>query len=165
MSARRIAFLSDTSSGAAQPALDALRDAGYEVLPIEAERPDAAARVVRDALRPKREPGASGAGDSAGGASEAGESGANAGDAKAALEAALAPHVERMRKMNLRTAFVAGLLERDAPLEPGAVAMEWAGMPNKHERALTLEVLEALADAGLLARESGGAYRVARTTG
>jgi hypothetical protein len=35
-------------------------------------------------------------------------------------------------------------------------------MPNKNERAATVEVLDALADAGFLARE-GERYRVVRT--
>jgi hypothetical protein len=145
MSARKIAFLSDTASASARPAVEALELAGFEVHAIEPERPDAAARLVRDALRPKRETS---------GAVDAGS---------ASLDAALAVQAERMRKLNLPPAFIAKLLEPGATLEESAVAMRWAGMPNKNERALTHEVLEALADAEFLSRVGGGTYRVERS--
>jgi hypothetical protein len=147
MSRRKIAFLSDTASEGARSALAALEEAGFEVHAIEVERPDAAARSVRDALRPKR------------------ETRADPGAAPASLAATLAPHAERMRKLNLSIAFVAGLLEPGATLEESAVAMRWAGMPNKNERALTHEVLEALADSAFLSRLASGAYRVERPAG
>ncbi len=38
--------------------------------------------------------------------------------------------------------------------------MRWAGMPNKNERALTQEVLDALAGAGLIEPAGEGTYRV-----
>jgi len=145
MSARRIAFLSDIASAEAREAIAALDRAGFEVRAIQAERPEAAARSVRDALRPERE--ASAPADPA---------------LPMSLAATLAPHAERMRKLNLSPAFVAGLLEPGATLEESAVAMRWAGMPNKNERALTYEVLEALADAGFLSRVAPGTYRVER---
>jgi hypothetical protein len=144
MSARKIAFLSDTVSAAARSAVEALESAGFEVHAIEPERPDAAARSVRDALRPKRETGAA------------------ADGASASLALALAAQAERMRKLNLPAAFIASLLEPGATLEESAVAMRWAGMPNKNERALTHDVLEALADAAFLSRVAGGTYRVER---
>jgi short-subunit dehydrogenase len=74
--------------------------------------------------------------------------------------AALAPHAGRMKKLNLTADFVAGLLVTGATLELGEVALRWAGMPNKNERALTLDVLEALAEANFLAREGPQRYRV-----
>ena len=145
MSARKIAFLSDTASAGALAAVEALAQAGFEVHAIESERPDAAARLVRDALRPKR------------------EASAGANPENASLATALATHAERMRKLNLSAAFVASLLEPGATLEEGAVAMRWAGMPNKNERSLTHDVLEALADAAFLSRVAGGTYRVERS--
>jgi hypothetical protein len=144
MSARKFAFLTDVVSAAARTAVEALERAGFEVQAIEPERPDAAARSVRDALRPKRETSAGG----------------DAGSAS--LATALEQHAERMRKLNLRASFIASLLEPGATLEESAVAMRWAGMPNKNERALTHDVLEALADAAFLSRVAGGTYRVER---
>jgi hypothetical protein len=47
-------------------------------------------------------------------------------------------------------------------LELGEVAMSWAGMPNKHERALTNDVLDALAAAGYLEHLEPERYRVTR---
>ena len=38
--------------------------------------------------------------------------------------------------------------------------MRWAGMPNKHERALTSEVFFALSEWGFLAPRADGRYRV-----
>jgi hypothetical protein len=137
--------LSDTASASARPAVEALELAGFEVHAIEPERPDAAARLVRDSLRPKRETS---------GAADAGS---------ASLDAALAVQAERMRKLNLPAAFIVKLLEPGATLEESAVAMRWAGMPNKNERALTHEVLEALADAEFLSRVASGTYRVERS--
>lgn len=75
---------------------------------------------------------------------------------------ALAPLRRRMEKLNLREAFVRGLLVTDGKLDPGDIAMRWAGMPNKNERAITHDVLEALADAGFLERSEGETYRVVR---
>jgi serine 3-dehydrogenase len=76
------------------------------------------------------------------------------------LEAALAPLVHRMTRQKLTVEFVRSLLEPGAELELATVAQRWAGMPNKHERAITRDVLEALADAGLLTRSGESAYRV-----
>ena len=75
---------------------------------------------------------------------------------------ALEPVRRRMERVKLSEPFVRGLLEPDAVLDPGEVAMRWAGMPNKNERAATVEVLDALADAGFLAHD-GDRYRVLRT--
>jgi len=47
-------------------------------------------------------------------------------------------------------------------LDAYEVALRWAGMPNKNERAATTEVLDALAGAGFLERE-GERYRVVRS--
>ena len=66
------------------------------------------------------------------------------------IETALEPHARRMERSGLRMEFIRELLVPGARLELGEIAMRWAGMPNKHERALTQEVLNALEAAGYL---------------
>lgn len=78
------------------------------------------------------------------------------------LDAALEPHARRMQKLNLSTAFVRSLLKPGTEFELGDVAMRWAGMPNKNERALTNDVLDALASAGFLEHLEPERYRVIR---
>jgi short-subunit dehydrogenase len=77
------------------------------------------------------------------------------------FEAALDPVRRRMERVRMSEAFVRGLLQADAVLDPHEVALRWAGMPNKNERAATVEVLDALVEAGFLARD-GDNYRVLR---
>ncbi len=72
------------------------------------------------------------------------------------LRQALEPVAGRMTRLKLSESFVAGLLVEGARLEAGEVALRWAGMPNKNERAVTIEVLEALEAAGYL-RSTGPA--------
>lgn len=79
------------------------------------------------------------------------------------FEVALAPHERRMLKLNLTPAFVRSLLAPGAELELGDVAMRWAGMPNKNERALTNDVLDALASGGYLEHLAPERYRVVRS--
>ena len=79
-----------------------------------------------------------------------------------ALESALRDQSARMKKLNLSATFVRGILQPDTELDLGEVAMRWAGMPNKHERALTADVLDALAEAGYLARIAPERYRVVK---
>jgi short-subunit dehydrogenase len=76
------------------------------------------------------------------------------------LEAALAPHESRMRRLNLSAGFVGKLLVPGATLETGEVAMRWAGMPNKNERGLTHDILESLADAQIITRTGDDVYQV-----
>ena len=78
------------------------------------------------------------------------------------FEAALEPIASRMRRSNLSATFVSSLLLPGAELEVDDVALSWAGMPNKHERELTHQVLEALADAGFLRRLDQDRYSVVR---
>ena len=78
------------------------------------------------------------------------------------LEAALEPLAQRMRRSSLSVTFLSSLLVPGAELETGEVALRWAGMPNKHERVLTHQVLEALADANFLTRTRADHYRVQR---
>lgn len=80
------------------------------------------------------------------------------------FDAALEPLRRRMERVKLGEGFVRGLLRPGDELDPGEVALRWAGMPNKNERAATVEVLDALADAGFLTRE-GERYRVVRAAG
>jgi len=81
--------------------------------------------------------------------------------APTAFEAAIEPVRRRMERVKLTEPFVRGLLQPDVELDPAEVALRWAGMPNKNERAATVEVLDALADAGFLARDAER-YRVLR---
>jgi short-subunit dehydrogenase len=80
-----------------------------------------------------------------------------------AFEAALEPHQRRMDKLNFRADFVRQLLVPGARIDPGDVALRWAGMPNKNERAITDDVLAALAAAGFLERTDDAGYRVVRS--
>jgi short-subunit dehydrogenase len=84
-------------------------------------------------------------------------------ESRSPFEDALAAHAVRMRKLNLSSAFVASLLVVPGrTLEVGDVSLRWAGMPNKNERALTLEILESLANAGFLTRSGDERYVVVR---
>ena len=76
------------------------------------------------------------------------------------IESALEPHARRMERAGLRMEFVRELLVPGARLELGEIAMRWAGMPNKHERALTQEVLKALEGAGYLEADGDDAWVV-----
>lgn len=82
-----------------------------------------------------------------------------------ALEVVLEAHARRMERSGLRPSFVRDLLVPGQRLELGEVAMRWAGMPNKHERALTVEVLRALEDAGYLQAAGDEAWTVVRSSG
>lgn len=66
------------------------------------------------------------------------------------LDQALEPLKRRMERVNLPRDFVGALLVLGAELELTEVAMRWAGMPNKNERAAMREVLDALTSAGYL---------------
>jgi short-subunit dehydrogenase len=79
------------------------------------------------------------------------------------FESALAEIAPRMRKLNLSSTFVRSLLVVGTTLELADVALRWAGMPNKNERALTHAVLEALAAAGFLERGPDDRYVVKRS--
>jgi short-subunit dehydrogenase len=84
--------------------------------------------------------------------------------ASAAFDAALEPLRRRMERVRLNEQFVRDLLRDGAVLDAHEVALRWAGMPNKNERAATVEVLDALSDAGFLQRDAGR-YRVLRVPG
>jgi len=76
------------------------------------------------------------------------------------IESALEPCARRMERSGLRVQFVRELLVPGARLEAGEIAMRWAGMPNKHERALTVDVLHALEVAGHLERAGDDVWTV-----
>ena len=80
------------------------------------------------------------------------------------LETALQAHARRMERSGFRMQFVRELLVPGAQLEAGEIAMRWAGMPNKHERALTVEVLQALEEAGYLMRSGDDVWTVKQST-
>jgi len=77
------------------------------------------------------------------------------------FDAALEPVRRRMERVKLPEPFVRGLVRGGDVLDVSEVALRWAGMPNKNERAATVEVLDALVDAGYLERD-GERYRVVR---
>ncbi|MBV9233921.1 MAG: SDR family NAD(P)-dependent oxidoreductase [Candidatus Eremiobacteraeota bacterium] len=66
------------------------------------------------------------------------------------MEAALEPLARRMERVKLPQSFLREALVADQTLEFNALAMRWAGMPNKNERAALREALDALAAAGYL---------------
>jgi hypothetical protein len=82
----------------------------------------------------------------------------SAGDS---FDDALEPVRRRMERLRLQKSFVRGLFREGAELDPSDVALQWAGMPNKNERAVTIAVLDALTAAGFLGRD-GDLYRVLR---
>ncbi len=75
---------------------------------------------------------------------------------------ALEPVRKRMERVKMNADFLRRQLHDGAVLDAGEIALSWAGMPNKNERAATVEALDALADAGFLERD-GEKYRVLRT--
>ncbi|HZW54646.1 MAG TPA: SDR family NAD(P)-dependent oxidoreductase [Candidatus Elarobacter sp.] len=80
------------------------------------------------------------------------------------FDSAIEPVRRRMERVKLREEFVRDLLREGSVLDAHDVALRWAGMPNKNERAATNEVLDALASAGFLERD-GERYRVLRAPG
>ncbi len=78
------------------------------------------------------------------------------------FEAALEPVARRMERVKLTPEFVRKTLVPDADIELNEVAMRWAGMPNKNERAAMREVLDALAAAGYLHPTGDETWKVLR---
>ncbi len=78
------------------------------------------------------------------------------------VDAALAPVARRMERVKLSAGFVRDALVPGATLELNELAMRWAGMPNKNERAALREVLEQLEGAGYLQREGEDSWSVTR---
>ncbi len=78
------------------------------------------------------------------------------------FDEALEPVRKRMERVKMNADFLRRQLHDGAVLDAGEIALSWAGMPNKNERAATIEVLDALTEAGFLERD-GEKYRVLRT--
>ncbi len=78
------------------------------------------------------------------------------------LTTALEPVAHRMERVKLSRDFVASLLIPGDELNLTDVAMRWAGMPNKNERAAVGEVLAALTDAGFTESLADERWRVVR---
>jgi short-subunit dehydrogenase len=78
------------------------------------------------------------------------------------FESALEPVARRMERVKLTPEFVRHILVPDADVELNEVAMRWAGMPNKNERAAMREVLDALAAAGYLHPTGDETWKVLR---
>lgn len=80
----------------------------------------------------------------------------------ASLDDALASVARRMERVNLPASFVRDALVPGETLELNELAMRWAGMPNKNERAAMHEVLDALAGAGYLEPMGEETWKVVR---
>ncbi|MBV8491464.1 MAG: SDR family NAD(P)-dependent oxidoreductase [Candidatus Eremiobacteraeota bacterium] len=78
------------------------------------------------------------------------------------LATALEPVARRMERVKLPQSFVASALVPGTVLELNEVAMRWAGMPNKNERAAMHEVFDALAAAGYLEPTGEETWKVVR---
>ena len=78
------------------------------------------------------------------------------------FQRALEPVARRMERVKLPADFLRSALVPDARIELGDLAMRWAGMPNKNERAALHEALDALAAGGYLEPQEEGTWRVVR---
>ncbi|HET9341341.1 MAG TPA: hypothetical protein VFO25_00330 [Candidatus Eremiobacteraceae bacterium] len=64
-----------------------------------------------------------------------------------------------MKSLGFTTEFVAkNVMSVDGPVTVAQVAMLWMGMPNKHDRKRTRQLLDALTTAGLLTNASEDTY-------
>jgi len=81
------------------------------------------------------------------------------------FEAALEPVARRMERVKLSPTFLRDALNAPGDLELNELAMRWAGMPNKNERAALHEVLDALTSAGYLQSTGDETWKVLRTAG
>lgn len=78
------------------------------------------------------------------------------------FEAALEPVMRRMERVKLPASFLRDALVPDARIELNALAMRWAGMPNKNERAALAEALDALVAGGYLEHVEDETWKVVR---
>jgi short-subunit dehydrogenase len=79
-----------------------------------------------------------------------------------AFDAALEPVARRMERVKLSPTVVRDALVPGTTLELNELAMRWAGMPNKNERAAMREVLDALAAGGFLEPLGDDTWKVVR---
>jgi DNA-binding GntR family transcriptional regulator len=78
------------------------------------------------------------------------------------FEKALEPVARRMERVKLPAAFLRQALVLGTTIKLNALAMRWAGMPNKNERAVLREALDALVADGYLERMEEETWRVVR---
>lgn len=78
------------------------------------------------------------------------------------FEKALEPVARRMERVKLTADFLRQALVPGTTLKLNALAMHWAGMPNKNERAALREALDALAAGGYLEPTEEETWRVVR---
>lgn len=81
---------------------------------------------------------------------------------KDSFQQTLEPVARRMERVKLPAGFLRDALVPGTTLELGALAMRWAGMPNKNERAVLREALDALAAGGYLENLEEERWRVIR---
>ncbi|HEY2476638.1 MAG TPA: hypothetical protein VGI19_17795 [Candidatus Cybelea sp.] len=79
-----------------------------------------------------------------------------------AFDLALEPIARRMERVKLPPQFLRDTLVPGTTLSLNNLAMRWAGMPNKNERAVMREALEALATGGFLEVTGNETWRVLR---
>lgn len=82
--------------------------------------------------------------------------------AATSFDEALEPAARRMERVKLPAQFLRDALVPGATIELNALAMRWAGMPNKNERAALREALDALAAAGYLEPLADESWKVTR---
>jgi hypothetical protein len=64
---------------------------------------------------------------------------------------ALTPLVPLIEKLGFTVEFIdRNIIAREGPVTVSEIAMLWQGMPNKHDRKRTRQLLDALTEAGLL---------------
>ena len=78
------------------------------------------------------------------------------------FDEALAPVARRMERIKLPAKVLREALVPGATVELNALAMQWAGMPNKNERAALREALDALAAGGYLEPLGDETWKVTR---
>jgi short-subunit dehydrogenase len=85
-------------------------------------------------------------------------------DAKATapFDEALEPVARRMERVKLPAQFLRDALVPGGTIELNALAMQWAGMPNRNERGVLREALDALAAGGYLEPLADETWKVMR---
>jgi hypothetical protein len=81
------------------------------------------------------------------------------------FDEALAPIARRLERVKLPQAFLRDALVPGTILKLNDLAMRWAGMPNKNERAAMREALDALASGGFLEPAGEETWTVRRSAG
>jgi hypothetical protein len=78
------------------------------------------------------------------------------------FDRAMEPIARRLERVKLPMQFLRDALVPGTTLSLNNLAMRWAGMPNKNERAAMREALEALAAAGFLEAAGDETWKVLR---